>query len=201
MSYDERRVDVAEAVWRVIIREGLGRTSMRAIAQELGASTGTLTHHFRDKEELTLFAIDRLFKNVFADMKASAQGQQGIDRLEQMIMSVLPMSPRGLSGWQIWVAFLGYAIGRDRLIQEHQKRYAMLRQIIVQELVELQAARVIRDGLDLTLEANALIALVDGIGTGVVINPEQFDPEQQRYLVRRHIQTLVAESSARANKP
>jgi hypothetical protein len=42
------------------------------------------------------------------------------------------------------------------------------------------------------LEANALIALVDGIGTGVVICPEQFSAAQQQYLVRRQINALQA---------
>jgi hypothetical protein len=42
------------------------------------------------------------------------------------------------------------------------------------------------------LEANALIALVDGIGTGVVICPDQFSAEQQRYLVHQHIHALQA---------
>ena len=58
----------------------------------------------------------------------------------------------------------------------------------------LHTAKLIRADLDLTLEANALIALVDGIGTGVVICPEQFSATQQQYLVRRHINSLLASS-------
>lgn len=85
---------------------------------------------------------------------------------------------------------MGYSIGRDHLIQQHQKRYDRIRQILCQELADLQAARLIRADLDLSLEANALIALVDGIGTGVVICPEQFSAKQQRYLVHRHIHAL-----------
>ena len=89
---------------------------------------------------------------------------------------------------------MGYAIGREHLVQAHRKRYDCLRQIICQELVDLQTAKLIRGDLDLTLEANALIALVDGIGTGVVINPKQFSLDQQRDLVRRHITSLLAAS-------
>jgi AcrR family transcriptional regulator len=37
MSYGDRRIEVAKAAWRVIVREGLDRASMRAIAQELGS--------------------------------------------------------------------------------------------------------------------------------------------------------------------
>ncbi|MEA5566710.1 TetR/AcrR family transcriptional regulator [Anabaena sp. UHCC 0399] len=194
MSYDDRRIEVANAAWRVIIREGLDRASMRAIAQELGSSTGVVTHYFRDKEELILFALERVFKNVLEDMKFCIKGRQGIDRLEQMILTALPLKMSDKADWKVWVAFLGYSIGREHLVQKHQKRYDILQQLISQELADLQTANLIRVDLDVTLEANVLIALVDGIGTGVVICPEQFSAEQQQYLVRRHINALLASS-------
>jgi AcrR family transcriptional regulator len=190
----DRRIEVANAAWRVIVREGLDRASMRAIAQELGSSTGVVTHYFRDKEDLILFALERVFENVLEDMKVCTKGRQGIDRLEQMILTALPLNISDKDDWKVWVAFLGYSIGREHLVQQHRKRYDFLRQIISQELAELQTANLIRAGLDLALEANALIALVDGIGTGVVICPEQFSAEQQQYLVRRHINALLASS-------
>lgn len=191
MSYSDRRLEVTEAAWRVIVREGLDRTSMRAIAKELGSSTGVVTHYFRDKDELMLFALERIFENLLEDIKSSVKEQQGIKRLEQMILAALPLQDSEITGWRVWVAFLGYAVGREKLVREHQKRYKFLRQIIYQELADLQAAKMIRADIDLTLEANALIALVDGIGVGIVINAEQFDLEQQRHLVQRHIQSLL----------
>jgi AcrR family transcriptional regulator len=194
MSYDDRRIEVAKAAWQVIIREGLDRTSMRAIAQELGSSTGVVTHYFRDKEELILFALGLVFENVAAEMESRSQGRKGIDRLEQMMFVALPLEQIDRDDWKVWVAFLGYSIGREHLVKEHRKRYDLLRQIIAQELADLQIAQLIRADLDLTLEANALIALVDGIGTGVVICPEQFSAKQQQYLVRRHINNLLASS-------
>ncbi len=109
-----------------------------------------------------------------------------------MILTALPLEMKDKDDWKVWVAFLGYSIGRKHLVQKHQKRYAFLRQIISQTLAELQATNLIRAGLDLTLEADALIALVDGIGTGVVICPDRFSAEQQQYLVRRHINLLLA---------
>jgi AcrR family transcriptional regulator len=191
MSYDDRRNQVAKAAWQVIVRDGLDRTSMRAIAQELGASTGVVTHYFRDKEALILFALERVFEHVLADMKIAAQGQPGIDGFAQMICTALPLEMSDKDDWKVWVAFLGYSIGREHLVQEHRKRYDLLRQIISQELANLQAANLIRADIDLMLEANAIVALVDGIGTGSVIYPEQFSAEQQKYLVRRHINVLL----------
>ncbi len=192
MNHDQRRIEVADAAWRVIVSEGLDRTSIRAIAYELGSSTAVVTHYFRNKDELTIFALERVFEKIVGDMQVSAQGRQGIERLEQMIFSALPLESGDVPGWQVWVAFLGYAIGRENLIHEHQKRYELLQHIICKELADLQVAKLIRSDLDIELEANAIIALVDGIGTGIVINPGQFHAEQQRYIVRRYIKTLLA---------
>lgn len=191
----DRRLEVTEAAWRVIIREGLDRTSMRAIARELGCTTGVVTHYFRGKDELMLFALEQVFENLFADMKSSTKETKGLERLSEMIHAVLPASPRGLSGWQVWVAFLGYAVGREHLVEEHQKRYDSLGQVLYRELAALQSAKLVRAEIDLNLEANALICLVDGIGTSCVINPEQFQPEQQQYLVQRHIWMFLSAHS------
>lgn len=191
----DRRFEVTKAAWRVIVREGLDRTSMRAIAQELGCTTGVVTHYFRGKDELMLFALEQVFENLFEDMKAGAEERQGLERLAEMIYAVLPASPRGLRGWQVWVAFLGYAVGREHLVEEHQKRYDSLRQTLCQELASLQSVQLVRAEIDLKLEANALISLVDGIGTSCVINPEQFQPKQQQCLVQRHIRMFLSAHS------
>ncbi|NJL56773.1 TetR family transcriptional regulator [bacterium] len=192
MGHDGRRLEIAKAAWRVIVRDGLDRASLRAIAQELGASTGVVTHYFRDKEELILFALERVFETVMADMKTCAKEQQGIARLEQMIFLSLPLEVADQDDWKVWLAFLGYSIGRDPLVLAHRNRYDSLRQFLIQALADLQTVKLIRADLDLILEANALIALVDGIGTGAVICPDQFSPQQQQYLVRRHIRALLA---------
>lgn len=194
MNYKDRRLEVTQAAWRVILREGLDRTSIRAISKEISSSTAVVSHYFRNKEELMLFALERVFENLFEKMKASVIGEEGIRRLEQMIFAALPLEDSDVEGWQVWVAFLGYAVGREKLVQEHQKRYDFLRQIICHELTDLQKAKIIKPNINLTLEANALITFVDGIGVGVVINPKQFDLEQQKYLVQRYIKTLLITS-------
>jgi AcrR family transcriptional regulator len=192
MGYDDRRIEVVNAAWRVIVREGLDRASMRAIAQELGSSMGVVTHYFRDKDDLILFALERVFEHVLEDMNACEEGSQGIHRLEQMIFTALPLKMSDTDDWKVWIAFLGYSIGRENLVLEHRKRYSLLRQILAQELTALQLTGLVRDDLDLDFEANVIISIVDGIGAGIVICPELFSTEQQQYLVRRHLQSLLS---------
>jgi AcrR family transcriptional regulator len=189
-SQQDRRIEVSDAAWRVILREGLDRTSMRAIAQELGATTGVVTHYFRDKDELMLFALDRLITKTITNMKASIEGYEGLERLERMLLTPLPLQPGDEAEWKIWIAFLGCAIGREALMVEHRRRYADLHNLVLKELQVLQAAQWIRADLDLNLEANALVALIDGIGTSFVIDSAQLSPDEQRYLVRRYVDGL-----------
>ena len=42
----ERRNRLAQAVWRVVRREGLERASVREVAREAGVSMGSLRHYF-----------------------------------------------------------------------------------------------------------------------------------------------------------
>lgn len=194
MPHADRRLEISEAAWRVILRDGLDRASMRAIAKELGATMGVVTHHFRNKDDLMLLALDRVIEQTITHMQACMHVYAGLDRLEQMMLSSLPLEAGEGDGWRVWIAFLGYAVGREHLMAEHRRRYTQLSEIIVQELKSLQVVKLIRDDIDLDLEANAIIALIDGIGTGFVVNSSQFNPEKQKYLVKRYITSLLAKS-------
>src|SRR3712207_14978 len=57
VDHEERREEIADAVWRVIEREGLEGASLRDIAREAGHTTGVISHYFRDKRELLAFAF------------------------------------------------------------------------------------------------------------------------------------------------
>ncbi|GGM82457.1 hypothetical protein GCM10012275_61300 [Longimycelium tulufanense] len=53
----QRRRELAAAACRVILREGIEATSVRAIATEAGWSTGALRHYFPIRTCLLAYAI------------------------------------------------------------------------------------------------------------------------------------------------
>jgi AcrR family transcriptional regulator len=181
------REEVAEAAWRVIVRDGLERTSVRAIARELGATTGVVTYYFRSKTALLSFALDRLTTAIERAVEAALQGAPGVERLRRGIAATLPIGPREITGWRIWVAFLGQAMSSRRLREEHQRRLEMLSERWTRELTGLQRDGLMRPDRHPRKEADALIALADGIGIGYLLRPRLFPAKRQLEIIDRYL--------------
>ncbi len=192
MGQPDRRLEVSEAAWRVIVREGLDRASMRAIAQEMHCTTGVVTHYFRNKEELILFALHQVTARLQALLATAIENKSGLERLVAMLSSFLPADPERAEILRVWVAFLGYAVGREQLMAEHQQSAGQLRQIILQELQALQDQQLIDASLNLELETNTLLALANGLSLDTLIQSPPLSLEQQQLVLRHHVYRFQA---------
>ncbi len=191
MSQQDRRIEVSAAAWKVIVREGLDRTSMRAIARELDCTTGVVTHYFRDKQELILFALDRVTENLKQAMQEVAEQPVSVDRLVEMLCAFLPLDNKRQEILKVWVAFLGYAVGRESLMLEHQASAGQLREIIMNELKTLQSAKKIRQDIDAGVEANTLLAIVNGIALDSLIQKNCLNSKQQKMVIQRYFNGIT----------
>ncbi len=191
MSQQARRIEVSEAAWKVIVREGLDRTSLRAIARELDCTTGVVSHYFRDKQELILFALNQVTEKLKQAMEEIAEQPLSIERLVAMLCTFLPLDPKRQEILRVWVAFLGYAVGREPLMVEHQTSAGQLREIIMQELAALQLANIIREDIDAGMEANVLLAMVNGIALDSLIQNQCLTPEQQKMVIQKYLKGLA----------
>ncbi|MBE9039240.1 TetR/AcrR family transcriptional regulator [Oscillatoriales cyanobacterium LEGE 11467] len=183
---------VATAALELISREGLQGASLRAIAHELGCTTGVLTHYFRNKDELLLFVLETVMERLSETLAQAAQGTQGVERLKVMMLAILPTTPELVTIWRAWLAFVGAALGHAALLDEHKRHYANFKAFIHQELVMLQEAGEIDPKLNLDFEAAAWIATFDGIGVNTISAPQSYSPEELDTLVSRYLKTLTS---------
>ena len=191
------REEVAEAAWRVIVRDGLHRTSVRAIARELNATTGVVTYYFRNKSELMLFALDRLCEAILRDLETAVAGATGVERIRRILETTLPIGPKESAGWRIWVAFVGVSATNRRLREEHQRRLDILTHRLTEEIEALRKDRVIPTTVDARLEADALIALADGLGLSCMLRPRVYPPERQLEIVDHYLESRLGIPPAR----
>ena len=193
--YEKRRLEVSEAAWQVIVEEGLDQASVRAVAQRLGCSTGVVMHYFRTMDELMLLALDRVVTKHVAQTRQAVEGYEGVERLVRLLCTAMPTDAKAEIGWRIWLAFLGHAVGHPKLMTAHRRRYKGLRETLVGELKDLRARKLLRPGLDLRFEANALLALVDGASIGRVIDQKQIPSRDLHRFVRRYVEGLLIRES------
>lgn len=71
-SADERREELIEGAIRVMIRDGVGRATTRAVVAEAGLPLGAFHYCFRSKEELLQSVIERIMVRASAPAVAAA---------------------------------------------------------------------------------------------------------------------------------
>lgn len=85
---DERRTEIAEGLYRCIVKRGYARTTVRDIAQEADVRAGIIHHYFESKDDilstLTAITFDRHKENLLALLQKN-RGRQPAERLRMGI--------------------------------------------------------------------------------------------------------------------
>src|ERR671918_667136 len=176
VDHEQRREELAAAVWRLAARDGLDSLTIRSVAAEAGWSTGALHHYFSDKEELLLFAFrtvaDRIGDRVAAAREA-ATDPLGLAR--ELLAIGLPLDAERRAETRVWFAFLGLALTRPPLASAQRLAYEAWRGIVRDALRDVQEQGDIDSGVDVEREAAALVALVDGLAVQASFDPACLD--------------------------
>src|ERR687896_603443 len=105
VDHEQRREQLAAALWRLVMREGIEAVSVRRVAAEAGCSTGSLRHYFETRSELLAFAMELVVERVSARV---ASPPAGLDRraiAESALQQVLPVDAERRAEAQVWLAF------------------------------------------------------------------------------------------------
>ncbi len=188
VDHHSRRREVARAAWKVIQRKGLDRSGIRDIADELHGTVSTVTHYFRTRDELIRFACDEVFVASRARLGELFERQHGLAGLEQVLLAGLPVEPGREIGWEVWIAFLGHAIGRPEARAQEADRERGLRDMLAGHLSGLQRQGDIPTRCDVPVEADLLAALLDGLGLGRIFQPDRYTSDRVALLLRSHLQ-------------
>jgi AcrR family transcriptional regulator len=189
-DHDARRRDVSEAVWRVLARHGFDGLTLRAVAAEMGASTGLLTHYFPSKQALIRHALqvseERSAKRPRRDADA-----EGLAALRAALLDVLPLDPATTVMNRVWVSSWDVALGDRELGAAERARYrrwrARLRPIV-------ETAQRCGD-LPPRCDTDDLVATVAAFTHGVVVqalfDPRTFPHHRQVVLLDAFLESLA----------
>ncbi|AQU85162.1 MULTISPECIES: TetR/AcrR family transcriptional regulator [unclassified Halomonas] len=71
MNASPRRKELTRLAAQLFVQEGFDRTTVRMLAQEMGIKSGSLFHHFKDKQEILAAVIEEGTQNALSIAKAA----------------------------------------------------------------------------------------------------------------------------------
>lgn len=97
---EARRANILEAAARIARREGLAATTVRRVAQEAGAATGQVHHHFSSAAELRAQAYTRVMEILKAQLLERCQTLTAREQLTLLLVD--PQDDESLMAIPLW---------------------------------------------------------------------------------------------------
>lgn len=199
MDHDQRREELARAVWAVVARAGVEGATVRAVAAQAGWSMGALRYYFATQEGLLRFALEVMLRRAPERLRLRlASGLHGIEQAQLILEELLPIDEERHAEALVWLAFLGRArvdpsIDDLRRSGWYGERYVC--RLAVAELVGSPAPVDLMQrlsGEELEAEAESLHTFVDGLTLQGATFREQMPPDDLRRLLRHRLTAALS---------
>ncbi|WP_040159585.1 TetR/AcrR family transcriptional regulator [Mobilicoccus massiliensis] len=196
VDHDQRRAELAEAVWRVVLRVGVEGASVRAVAAEAGWSMGALRYYFSTQDGLLEFAIDRMGQRIFDRVRGYYAGvsdgqAEGFERAVRTLCELLPLDEERHGEVLVWMSFMTRARvsgGYDEARRNGWEGERYLCRLAIADTLSLRLPREIDQHFTddaLELEAAELQVCIDGLSVQAVTYPEHWPADALEAAVRR----------------
>ena len=187
IDHARRREDLAEAVWRLIAREGVGAVSVRSVAAEAGVSAGSLRHVLPSKGLMLSAAMELVIERGtrrFLDRPLEvASRAEAVDWLGEM----LPLDDERRLELQIHLALVAESAGHPELGELRTAPDDAVAAGCTTLLTLCREAGLLRHGLDLDDEVVRLHVLLDGLAFHMLGPRARVTPTQAARLLDEHL--------------
>lgn len=201
MDPEERRRAVAEAVFRVVCRDGLEHASLRNVAAEAGLAIGSVRHYFAGHTELMVFAMREMSARLITRLTVHAEHLldpseplTSAERLEtavRMLAEMLPLDEERRTEAVVWLSFAATARTRPELRAHADELYDGLLALTTRILEGARRAGRLHPEADIALEARRLCALLDGLSLEAAFHPGRLDACTMLAVLRAHLTALT----------
>lgn len=189
-----RRAEVIDGACDLIASQGINGCTVRELARAVDASTGVVSHYFRNKQELLTLTYDAVNDRIRHRVEACLARDPA--DVEGSLAAMLPLDAAGLRDWRVLFAYWGASVGDALLSGEQQRRARLARKRICSTLERLGEQGRLAAGVNPSTEANRLLALTQGIATQTVFDPPSWPASRQRRLLSETVAGVLAQGPA-----
>lgn len=184
VDHHQRRDELAAAVWRLVVREGVEAASLRRVAAEAGWSVGSVRHYFATQHELLVFAMELVVTRATARLQATPPGADARTTAAALLHQLLPLDDERRAEMQVWLAFSTRAAVDPALRPLRDEAHAGIAQLCRELAATLGAA-------DPDLTGGELHALADGLALQGVLTPHALPPARIEAILAGRLEELA----------
>ncbi|MFG2533524.1 TetR/AcrR family transcriptional regulator [Streptomyces sp. NPDC048516] len=197
---EARRREVVDALFRVVVRDGLQRTSLRTVADEAGLNIGSVRHYFAGQEELMRFAMRSMVDRVGDRLQCRIDELGDLDGLPgpeirrcavELLSELLPLDDSRRAEVTVLVDFSTAARTHPEIDDLARETATATRTLVRRILTRLGTAGGLRAGLTLDTETERLTSLLDGLAFTAVLRPDVLDAPTCATVLRAHLDDLA----------
>lgn len=185
VDHEEKRRDLAEALFRIASTRGLQSVTLRAVAAEAGVSMFQIQYYFPTKEEMLRHAWQRI-----TELGAERAGHRiaeamrtGDERavMRACLLAVLPTDERSRMLCAVQIAYFALDVTRGGQAPDQQAMMPYLVRLLADQLGLARKRDRVPSDLDLQLEADALATMTGGLLSAMLV--DVYDAKQAEEIV------------------
>jgi AcrR family transcriptional regulator len=194
VDHEQRRRELAEAVLRVVERDGAAAASVRTVAAEAGWSTGALRYYFASQRELREFVAtvvnERVERRIQARIEADRSRLPLLELVAGLLEELIPLDEARREEFLLWLAVTEWS--RQEPLAGAEQLWTGQRQLTVQVVFALAGYEGEPVDVDPRVEtwAEYLHVLVDGLSTQAMFVPARMPPDRVRAVLRAFLAEL-----------
>lgn len=182
VDHDQRRQQLSDAAWRVILREGVDGATTRLIARESGYSAGVLSHYFESKDDILLEALRNAHSVIKERLNALLEHKTGFEALRAFCYDTVPLQAEQIRETQLEISFWSRALVKESLRSVQLTESAYWHNILLGVIIAAQELGELVEG-DPFIMADILAGLIDGLSVHALLIPDHYDEKRLIKLI------------------
>ncbi|NUU07626.1 TetR/AcrR family transcriptional regulator [Leifsonia sp. C5G2] len=177
IDHDQRRSDIIDVTWGLIVKGGLEAATMREIAAEAGFANGALKHYFPGKDEIIQGTYDRALGMMSSTVESAVDGKTGLEALKAIVYASAPTTPESITAGRVLLSFWERALSNQDLHASYRTHLVSWRTGLASYLAQGRAdGDIVTDTPDEQL-VDEIVLINAGANIMSLLAPELSTPE------------------------
>lgn len=158
----ETRQRLLESALSVFARNGYERATVDEIVREAGFSKGAFYVHFESKEDLFWEMLQERIEKQQELFRQAIDVDQSVEENEKRILQVLFAGHDDPLGPAVFLEFAAHGMRNPKVAERLSEMYSRWHSFVVETLTGGRELGLVRDDIDISLLASAIMALMEG---------------------------------------